>query len=102
MKSARPGPPTLAVEVTNVSKHGFWLLLEERELFVPFSAFPWFRDASIAEVVGVTMPSSGHLHWPALDIDLAIESIEHPDRFPLVSRVAVPRRHRAATDSRRR
>ncbi len=26
-----------------------------------------------------------HLYWPGLDVDLAIESIEFPDRFPLVS-----------------
>jgi hypothetical protein len=26
-----------------------------------------------------------HLYWPDLDIDLSVESIEHPERFPLVS-----------------
>jgi len=34
-------------EVTNISAHGFWLFVAERELFVPFQYFPWFRDASI-------------------------------------------------------
>jgi hypothetical protein len=27
-----------------------------------------------------------HLYWPDLDIDLAVESIRHPEQFPLVSR----------------
>jgi len=85
MKSALLGTDTLEVEVTNISKHGFWLLLKERELFVPFSEFPWFKEAAIAQLVAVEWPSPHHLYWPDLDIDLAIESIEHPERFPLVS-----------------
>jgi len=86
MKSAVLGPGTLAVEVTNVSKHGFWLLLGDEELFVPFADFPWFRDAPIGKLTDVELPSPHHLYWPALDIDLAVASIRHPEQFPLVSR----------------
>jgi len=77
----------LAVEITNVTKHGFWLLLGDEELFVPFSSFPWFRDAPIGKLTAVELPSPHHLYWPALDIDLAVDSIRHPEQFPLVSRV---------------
>ena len=73
MSSAAPGTITSAVEVTNVSKHGFWLLLGDEELFVPFAEFPWFRDAPIGKLTTVEWPSPDHLHWPALDIDLAAE-----------------------------
>jgi hypothetical protein len=90
MTSARRGGRTSKVEVTNVSRQGFWLLLTRRELFVPFAAFPWFRDASIGQILAVERPSPGHLYWPQLDVDLAVESIEHPERYPLVSRA--PRR----------
>jgi hypothetical protein len=86
MKSALPGSSISPVEVTNVSTHGFWLLIGERELFVPFRDFPWFRDASIGEITHVELPSPHHLYWPGLDVDLAVESIEHPERYPLVSR----------------
>ena len=86
MKSGQRGRRTSAVEVTNVSPHGFWLLVEERELFLSFANFPWFRDASIGDLVGVQQPSAHHLYWPGLDVDLAVESIEHPERFPLVSK----------------
>jgi hypothetical protein len=41
------------VEVTNVSKHGFWLLLDDEELFLPFTEFPWFKDASIGKLLNV-------------------------------------------------
>lgn len=85
MPSARRGTSTLVVEVSNVSRHGFWLWLGDREVFVAFSHFPWFADAPIGRLVDVTMPHPGHLYWPQLDIDLAVESIDHPERYPLVS-----------------
>ena len=85
MTSAALGASTSQVEVTNISGHGFWLLLAEEELFLPFSEFPWFRDAAVGQILQVEQPSSNHLYWPALDVDLAVESIRHPERFPLVS-----------------
>ena len=86
MKSAAPGKSTSAVEVTNVSVHGFWILIHDREVFVSFKDFPWFEEASIQELVAVDLPSPHHLYWPALDIDLTVDSLDHPERYPLVSR----------------
>ena len=85
MTSAELGRNTFPAEVTNVSANGFWLFLGERELFVAFEHFPWFRDASIRAITNVQLPSAHHLYWPDLDIDLAVESIEHPEKYPLVS-----------------
>lgn len=83
MKSAQR---TSRAEVTNISPNGIWLLLDERELFLSFTEFPWFRDAPVSRILEVETPSSGHLYWPGLDIDLSVESIDHPERFPLVAR----------------
>ncbi|HEV2220381.1 MAG TPA: DUF2442 domain-containing protein [Casimicrobiaceae bacterium] len=85
-KSAADVASTSQVEVTNVSVHGFWVLVGSEELHLPFSQFPWFRDAPIAKLAHVTRPSPDRLYWPDLDVNLAVESIRHPDRFPLVSR----------------
>ena len=86
MKSAQRGRNTSAVEVTNISPQGFWLLIGEQERFVSFQEFPWFREATIAALTRVELPSAHHLYWPELDIDLAVESLDHPERYPLVSR----------------
>lgn len=86
MKSAARGSTTSNVEVTNISPNGVWLLVEDREFFLSFGDFPWFRDASIAQVLEVERPGSDHLYWPSLDIDLSVESLEHPERFPLIAR----------------
>ncbi len=88
MRSAKRGKRTSAVEVTNVSQHGFWLLTEDGELFAAFEDFPWFREAPIGHLLEVECPRAGHLYWPRLDVDLALESLEKPEKFPLVSRVA--------------
>jgi Protein of unknown function (DUF2442) len=86
MSSEVLGPAISAVEVTNVSAHGFWLLLGAEELFVPFAEFPWFREAPIGKLTQVELPSPHHLCWPALDIDLSAASIRDPAQFPLVSK----------------
>ena len=85
MKSAPLGKDILGVEVLNVSRHGFWLLVQAEELFVEFDQFPWFRDASIAEITNVSLPSSHHLYWSDLDVDLAVESLRDPKKYPLIS-----------------
>ena len=87
MTSASPGISTSPVEVTNISKHGFWLLLEDEELFLPFSEFPWFQNVPVGKILNVELPMAGHFYWPELEIDLAVESVRHPEKFPLVSRV---------------
>src|SRR3990172_12790397 len=101
MKSAQLGKSISEVEVTNISEHGFWLFLGGRELFLSFEEFPWFRDVPVGKLLNVELPHPHHLYWPDLDVDLAVESIEHPERFPLVSRVR-PSRRIQPTRGRRR
>lgn len=76
------------MEVTNISRHGFWLLLDDRELFLAFDIFPWFRNAVVGQLLNVERPSDDHLYWPDLDVDLSIDSIERPERYPLISKVS--------------
>ena len=86
MKSKMRGAGTSQeVEVTNVSPQGFWILLGDDELFLPFHLFPWFERATIAEIGNVRLVSPGHLYWPDLDVDLSTDSIAHPEEYPLVS-----------------
>ncbi|PVE42560.1 DUF2442 domain-containing protein [Limnohabitans planktonicus] len=79
------GITTSVAEVTNVSKHGFWLLLGDEELLVPFDQFPWFKQATVEQLTTVEWPTPDHLYWPQLDVDLSVSSIRRPQDFPLVS-----------------
>ena len=86
MTSVALGSIISAAEVTHVSRDGFWILLQNEELFVPFVEFPWFRDASIGQLMNVEWPQSNHLYWPDLDVALSVESIRNPADFPLRAR----------------
>jgi hypothetical protein len=85
MKSAVLGTSISKPEVTNISKHGFWLLIGNEELFLAFKEFPWFKNATVQAILRVELQGEDHLHWPDLDVDLMIESIRHPENYPLVS-----------------
>jgi hypothetical protein len=78
----------LDAEVTNISRHGFWLFLGDRELFLPFDEFPWFENAPVKAILNVERPQPHHLYWPDLDVDLSVDSIEHPERYPLKASVS--------------
>ena len=86
MRSAKPGKSTSPPELSNVSIHGLWLLVDGRELYLPFEEFPWFREAAIGDLANIQRPSERHLYWPDLDVDLTLDSIEDPSRYPLVSK----------------
>jgi hypothetical protein len=85
MKSKAVGDST-SPEVTNVSTHGLWVLWKEKEYFLDYRHFPWFRGGRISEVINVRAESDTHLYWPDLDVDLSLSILENPDRYPLVSK----------------
>jgi len=82
MNSSPHGSVTSPVEVTNISQHGIWILAGDKEMFLPYEEFPWFKGKRPKCIRNVQELSCGHLFWPDLDVDLTVESIEHPDRFP--------------------
>lgn len=71
------------VEVARILPHGFWLVIDSREVFLLFEDFPWFLDAPVRALLNVERPQPQHLRWPDLDVDLTIDSITRPWRYPL-------------------
>jgi hypothetical protein len=83
MSSQPLGNSILGVEVTNISSHGIWLLTKEGEYFLSYEEYPWFKDAPVSKIIKIEEPSPGHFYWPELDVDLCIESIKYPEKYPL-------------------
>ena len=73
----------METEVTNISSHGLWIFSNNKELFLSYDDFPWFKEKTISEITNVESMGEGHLYWEKLDIDLSIDMIEHPERYPL-------------------
>ena len=86
MNSRALGGSTSQVEVTNISSRGIWLLSHDKEFFLPYEDFPWFRDQTVRVLLNVEEPRRGHFHWPDIDVDLTEEIIDHPERFPLTAK----------------
>lgn len=84
MKSKKSGKNTSKVEVQNISQHGLWLFINNAEYFLPFDIFPWFKEAKISDLQNIELNHGHHLHWPSLDIDLELESIQDPAKYPMI------------------
>jgi hypothetical protein len=80
------GKKTLKAEITHISAHGMWLLFSDREYFLKYSLYPWFKEANISDLQNIRVSPSGNLHWPALDIDLELSSLQFPEAYPLIYR----------------
>ena len=83
MKSKVRGKSTSQVEVSNIDVHGFWLYAEDKEYFLPFEEYPWFKNAKVKEILNVKLLHDCHLYWPNLDVDLELSCIASPDKYPL-------------------
>jgi len=85
MKSQMRGTDTSELEVAQITKEAVWLLLQGRLLCLTFEHFPWFKDAAVAAIMNFQLTQPDHLYWP-IDVDIAVESIEYPERFPLIAK----------------
>ncbi len=84
MRSNVAGKSISTVEVTNISAHGIWLLMKNREYFLPYSDFPWFKDAKVNDILNVKLLHTHHLFWPQLDIDIEVASLEDIKSYPMI------------------
>lgn len=84
--SSGAGKRSSRCEVVNVSPFGVWLLHGDNEYFLPHTKYPWFKKAKVEDVLNVKIIRPKHLYWPALDVDLHLESITNPEHYPLIAR----------------
>ena len=84
MKSSTRGANTSQVEVSNIDQFGLWVLVQNKEYFLPYTDFPWFRHATIDQILQVELLHGDHLRWPALDVDLCVDCLTEPEKFPLI------------------
>ena len=59
MKSRPGGKTTLEVEVTQIDMKGIWVLIGEKESFLPFEKFPRFRNATVSAIHNVQLLNQG-------------------------------------------
>lgn len=83
MNSSRSGKNILTCSISSISELGFWVIVDDKEYFVPFEHYPEFRKIKIEDIFSVKMLSPNQLHWEKPDIDIELMSLEQPEKFPL-------------------
>lgn len=85
MKLPNIGTTTLApVEILNISGYGVWIVVKGHEYFLSYQDFPWFKHGTVEQILQVELLHDTHLYWPALDVDLHIDILMRPEKYPLV------------------
>lgn len=73
-----------SANVLMINDKGLMLSVLGQDYFISFNRLPWMKDAPIRDVLDVQMCGDDAIEWPKLDIDLEIDSLKHPERYPLV------------------
>ena len=73
-----------SVAVLMINAHGMLISVQGQDYFLSYNRVPWLRDARISSVLNVRMSGARSIEWPELDIDLEVESLRHPERYPLL------------------
>ena len=90
MKSLRRGKD-ISISVENITPFGIWVFVNEKEYFLSYRDFPYFKDQTLNSIQNVQLLHGYHLHWPELDIDLEIDNLENPEKYPLKWKTAKSR-----------
>ena len=84
MKLKKPGIVTSGVEVSSISRKGVWVLVGGKEYFLSYERYPWFKKATASQLRDVMLLHGRHLQWKGLDVEVEFESLENPEKYPLV------------------
>ena len=87
MKSLKRGKNIL-VNVENITPFGLWLFVNGNEYFLSYQEYPYFKDHTLKAIQNVELLHGYHLYWPDLDVDLEIDNLENPAKYPLKSKPA--------------
>ena len=73
-------------EVTYISRHGLVLWVKDKEYYLPYEKYPWFKKATVDDIFNVRLLGRDHIRWEALDVDLSLGILQNPDQYPLIAK----------------
>jgi len=77
----------ILVSIENITPFGIWMLVKGKEYFLKYSDYPYFENQTIKSIQNVKLLHEFHLRWPDLDVDLEIDNLENPEKYPLKSKI---------------
>jgi len=73
-----------SVNVHSIMPDGIFLTVSGNDYYVSYNRLPWFKDAKISDIFNVEMIGDYAIRWDTLDVDIEIDSLKYPERYPLV------------------
>ena len=83
MKSFKVGKNISNVSVVRISPFGIWLLVNGEEFFLKYEDYPYFKNQKVRSIKNVKISNGSHLYWPSLDVDLTVDNLKNPSKYPL-------------------
>jgi len=72
------------VKVLSINADGVFIMAFGKDYFLSYNRLPWFKEAKVSDIMNVTNIGSMGIRWEAMDVDLEIESLIHPEKYPLI------------------
>lgn len=76
--------PYTSVNVLMINSQGLMISVDGQDYFLSYNRVPWMKDASISSVLHVEKEGRNAITWPELDVDLEIDSLKYPEKYPLI------------------
>jgi hypothetical protein len=77
----------ISVSIENITPFGIWIFAKEKEYFLSYKDYPYFKEQTLNSIQNVQLLHGYHLFWPDLDVDLEIDNLENPKKYPLKSKI---------------
>lgn len=75
-----------SANVLMINNQGIMISVAGNDYFLSYNRVPWLKDATVRNILNIKMLGKNAVEWPDLDVDLEVESLKHPERYPLVMR----------------
>ena len=77
---------TSSASVLMINNQGIMISVAGNDYFLSYNRVPWLKDATVRNILNIKMSGKDAVEWPDFDVDLEVESLKHPERYPLVMR----------------
>jgi len=67
-----------------INSQRMMLSVDGQNYFVSYNRVPWLRGATISNALNVRKCGDWAIEWLDLDVELKIDGLKHPERYPLV------------------
>jgi hypothetical protein len=83
-KNLRQNTGYTSVDVRVITSEGIIISVSGSDYYLSYDRLPWFKNARVSDIFDVKMLGDDGIRWDALDVNLEIESLKHPEQYPLV------------------